>query len=116
MLSISYEQMAKLELAREEVFRRELAALLRESYPEFSGDADAVDAVVEVGMADARAAGLSTARGIAVYVVIVFLLGLAVKEDRRFRAMVIDSTHSEAEKIVWMDGWITAIADAFEGR
>ena len=116
MLSISQEQMAKLELTREDAYRRDLAMLLRESYPDFASDADAVDAVVEVGVADAREAGLTSARGIAIYVVIAFLLGLTVKEEPQFVAMVTRSDRSEAEKIAWMEAWITQIADAFETK
>ena len=116
MLLISQEQIAKLELTREEAYRRGLAMLLQESYPELISDADAVDAVVEVGMADAREAGLTSARGIAVYVVIAFLLGLAVKEEPQFVAMMTHSGRSEAEKIAWMEAWILQIADAFEAR
>jgi hypothetical protein len=114
MLTISPAQMAAFQGLSDDEFHARLFAFLCEEFPEHAADRGGVAAVVEVGVSDARDAGLRGERAIAIYVMIAFLMGMEVKDDPRFIANVRESGASEGEKIAWMEGWIDAVAAALD--
>jgi hypothetical protein len=116
VLTISSDTITQLERIQEEDFRRQLAESLMIDYPAQAFDRDTVNAVVTVGIEDARDAGLISARGIAMYVLAAFLMGMDIKYDQRFLNAVRYSTLNEANKIQWIEEWLYAIADALDGQ
>ncbi len=111
MLEISPTQMAAFENAEEAKFRQQLFDLLVSEYPEHARDHDGVRAVVAVGMADAREAGLKSAQGIALYVTAAFLLGMTIKDDPNVLREIRHSGADEAAKIAWLGEWLIAIEE-----
>jgi len=115
MLDITPEQLAAMEEHSEAGFRRRLFGLLRDEFPDHAGDPRGVAAVVDLGIADARAAGLRTERGLAAWVIAAFLLGLDIKDDPHVIAAIRTSGDSEAAKADWLQGYVAAVAEALEG-
>jgi hypothetical protein len=114
MLEITPDQMAAMQQDSEGRFRQRVFALLCEQFPEHADDRGAVAAVVDLGIADAREAGLRSERGLAAYVIAAFLLGLDLKDDPYFVTYVRQSGESEAAKIAWIEGYVKAVAEALE--
>ncbi len=115
MLEITPLQMQSVERDSEHQFRERLLGLLRESFPEYAADPTATALVVDQAVADARMAGLQSAKAIAAYVIAAFVLGMDIKDDPHFIREVRESGLSEAEKADWIEGWVSAVADALEG-
>jgi hypothetical protein len=115
MLKISEQTMAALDEASEATFRQRLVSLLQTRFPEHARDPTALAAMVEIGVADARAMSLRGERGLAAYVVAAFVLGLDIRDDPHVIAALRESGDNEAARIDWLEGYVTAVAEALEG-
>lgn len=111
MLEISPAQLGAFEASQLAGFRNKLFAMLVTEYPDFAHDRQAVAAIVDAGMADARDAGFTSARGIATYVTAAFLFGMDIKDQPVFDRAIRESGYNEASKIDWLSAWMIALAE-----
>lgn len=114
MINFSGVQLLALAEGSHRRLKQDIARLLREDFPDLADDAMALDAFIDIALADARELKIEGPEATATYAVIAFLMGLEVKDDKRLRNALLEEGLSEVDKARWMQAWIQAIARALE--
>lgn len=114
MLSISEKTAAAFASQSNARFHQQVARTLGELFPEYAQDREALAATVDLAVIDGQEMGIKSARGLAMFALLMLLIGVDVKHEPGLRRALLSSGLNEAGKIKAMESWIMTLAEGLE--